>query len=259
MKKVIKIAIVIVPALIVVAVIVAYFLLSSIIRTSVETVGPKVTGTKVTLANVRLSPFSGAGAIKSLHIGNPEGYEADSAFELGEVKVVIEPKSLMSDTVIIREIVVDSPKITYERKLSGSNIRKIRENVDAFSASRGAGATTEPSQEETGKKLIIDRFAVRNAEVKLAVTALQGEGVTLPLGDLEIKDIGRQSDGATIEQVMFQIFPEIYEAITRTVANSPEALEQGLEMLEDSATKALGDAAEQGASSVLKGVKKILK
>ena len=139
MKKFIKIVLIVVPVLIVAVLLVLFFSLNSIVRVSVETIGPKVTGTAVRLDYVRISPFSGNGSLKGLYVGNPEGYKTDSAFELGEVRVDIDVKSLMSDIVTIREISINGPKITFEGKLSGSNIGKIRENVEEFSASVGPG------------------------------------------------------------------------------------------------------------------------
>src|SRR5881397_1589277 len=101
----------------------------------VEAVGPKITGTTVKLDSVDLSPFSGQGRLKGLVVGNPPGFQAERAFKLADAKVHVNLKSALSDKLIIEEILIDGPEITYEAGPSGSNLSKIQQNVAAFGKS----------------------------------------------------------------------------------------------------------------------------
>jgi hypothetical protein len=259
MKKALKIILIAVPVLIIVVLLVLLGSLNRIVKAGVETMGPKVTGTTVTLRQVKISPFSGQGALGGLLVGNPAGFKTDSAFELGQVRVNIDLKSLKSDKIVIEEILIDGPKITFEGDLRGSNIAKIRQNVEAFSG--GGAPTAEPAPSPTtakkpGKKVQIDRFVLKNGEIQLAATLAGGELVTVPLPDIELAGIGKDSGGATVEKVVNEVFPAIYKAITEAVVSSPELLKKGVEELEDAAKK-VGEEAEKEASKVIEGVKGI--
>lgn len=73
--------------IVVVIVIGAVFLLSnldSIIKAAVEEVGSEATQAKVSLNEVEIST-EGKGALRGFSVGNPAGFETDSAFKLGEV------------------------------------------------------------------------------------------------------------------------------------------------------------------------------
>lgn len=260
MKKLLKIAAIAVPVLIIVVLLVIFSSLNRIVKAGVETMGPKVTGTGVTLDKVGISPFSGQGALGGLRIANPEGFNTPNAFELGQVSVSIDPRSLRSDTIVIREILIDAPEITFEGDLSGSNISRIRKNIESFSGKRPAAEQAEPAPEKpakAGKKVQIKRFALKNGKVQLAATLVKGEAVTVPLPDIELTDIGKDSSGTTLAEAVNQVFPAIYKAITEAVMSSDKLLKESVEALEDTA-KGIRETAEEEASKVLEGVKGIL-
>ncbi|MDZ7827514.1 MAG: hypothetical protein U5R48_17645 [Gammaproteobacteria bacterium] len=98
-------------ALIVIALVVVAINLNGIVRSSVESVGPTYTGTTVTLEEVDLSLFSGEGELRGLVVGQPEGYEGEPAFRLASIRIALEPSSLLEDTILIRELVIDGAEI----------------------------------------------------------------------------------------------------------------------------------------------------
>ena len=259
MKKLLKIAVIVVPVLIIAVLLVIFSSLNRIVKAGVETMGPKVTGTSVPLDKVGISPFSGQGALGGLRVANPEGFNTPNAFELGKVSVNVGLKSLLSDVIVIEEILIDAPEITFEGDLSGSNISKIRKNVEAFSSRAPAAEEAEPAPEKPakeGKKVQINRFALKNGKVQLAATLVKGEVLSVPLPDIELTDIGKESGGATVADVVNQVFPAIYKAITDAVLSSQELLKESIEAVEDTA-KEMRETAEGEASKLIKGVKGI--
>ena len=60
-----------------------------------------MTKTSASLEDVDLSLFSGNIALKGLKIGNPQGFAAPNAFELGQISVKFDPKSLLTSKIII--------------------------------------------------------------------------------------------------------------------------------------------------------------
>ena len=257
MKLILKVGGIVV-FLIVAALVLLSLSLNSIIKTGVETLGPQITGTPVTLEQANLSLLSGQGELQGLLVPNPQGFQTKYAFELGRVYVNADIESVVSDTIMIQEIVIEAPEITFEGTLSGSNITKIQENVEKFSAS--VGGKDDDDDDESGeehesdeKKVQIDHFILKNAQVHISTPILQGQDVAIPLPEIHLRDIGKQSGGATLKEVSSLIFSAIDKAIVQAVSKSGKLVEHGLKKIEEH----LGGAAKEGASKVLEGVKGI--
>ena len=75
-----------------------------------------------------------------MFVGNPEGYQTPSAIKLGDIALAVEPGSLLSDTLVVDEINIQAPEITFEGTLSGNNLSKILQNLEA-----ATGAEIKPS------------------------------------------------------------------------------------------------------------------
>src|SRR5262249_32639861 len=127
--------------------------LGAAIKAVVENVGSKATGTSVVLKSADVSITSGEGRLSGLVVGNPKGYGTPSAFELGDIKVTIDTSTVTSDTVVIKEVVIEAPNVTYEVGPGGNNVGVIQNNVDAFSKSFGGGGDSASSGgKESGGK-----------------------------------------------------------------------------------------------------------
>ena len=120
----------IVIALCVVVVVVAggMFYLSQnapkIIKAVIEDQGSTVTQVSVTVSNVDLSLTDLTAGIRGLVVGNPAGFKTSQAISLGEVSVTIGDDWTM-DTIVVDEVMIRAPEITYEIGSSGSNIDAI--------------------------------------------------------------------------------------------------------------------------------------
>ena len=212
MKRSVKTVLILVPVLVIVLLVAGYFLLNSMVRKAVVTVLPRITGTPATLDRVSLSPFSGKGTLEGLVIGNPEGFETDSAFSLGTVRVDVDVASLLSDTIVIEEIYINAPEVTYEQRLGGSNIGKIQENVEKFAGAK----KEEPGKKEpkkAGKKVQILLFKLENGKIAASAQGLQGRKLSVPLPDVEMKDIGKESGGESVGDVARRVFSPLGDTI----------------------------------------------
>src|SRR3954465_686762 len=107
MKTLLKIVVGLV-VLLILALIAGYMFLGTIVKSGVEKVGPKVTKTDVKLKGATLSVFSGSGELKGFAVGNPEGYKSPTAIQVGSVSVNVEPRSVMSDKVIVHAIKMEA-------------------------------------------------------------------------------------------------------------------------------------------------------
>jgi uncharacterized protein involved in outer membrane biogenesis len=224
MKK----TLIIISVLIIAIILVLSFSLNSIIKSGVETVGSKATDTTVKLQDVDISLFSGKGQIKNLFIGNPEGFKTESAFKLNEVRLSLNVKSVFSDKIVIDEIYIDAPDITYEKGFKGDNIKAILKNIKAFSGeSKGAPMDTGEKSSKDEKNVQINNFIVKNGKVNMSVTALRGEKLSLSLPDIHMKDIGKEKEGTTMSKALEQVFVVINKNVITAVAGSVKDIDIG--------------------------------
>ena len=75
-------------------------LLDSAVKKIVNKYGSEVTGTEVNLEGFSLHPTTGEAAIRQITIANPQNYKMPYLFELNNISVKVDLKSLTSDTVI---------------------------------------------------------------------------------------------------------------------------------------------------------------
>lgn len=221
--------------------------LDSIIKAAVEKFGSEATKTQVTLSSVDLSLQSGEASLNGFKMTNPAGFKTDQAMSFGTVSVKIDTGSLTGDVIVIKEVVIAAPDITYESGDGGSNFDVIQKNVDAYAKSLGAkspgagGGEAKPADDKAGKKIIIENLYVRDGKVALSAGILAGKKITVPLPDIHLKDIGKKDKGATPAEIASQLLDEL----TGKIAGVGKA---GLE----SAAKAAQEAME-GAKKMMEG------
>lgn len=253
MKKLIKIGIVALVVLIVIGVVVALSL-ESIIKKGVETVGPKVTKVDMKLEGVSLSPLSGNGAIKGLVIGNPEGYKSPTAIKVGRASLTINPKSLLSDKIVVHSIEVQAPEITLEGGLKENNLTKILANVQEFAGAEKEGKTGA-GEKKASKKLQVDEFTVSGAKVNVSLSMLGNKPMSVTIPDIHFKDLGTGPDGITVGELSSKVFTEIVDKTLTTVASEVGKL--GKEAI--GTAKDAGKSATEGVKSATKSIGDLFK
>jgi len=207
--------------ILVVGVLVLYSSLGAIITKAVNSMGPEIIQAKVNLDETVIDATTGKGALHGLLIGNPKGFETDSAFKMDKIEIVLDTGSLTSDTIVINKIDIQAPEVTYELGGGGSNVAAIQENVDAYvKKTLGASETKEeePSKKEGGTKMVIDHVYVKGGKVNISASLLGGKSMTVPLPDIHLKDIGKKEKGATPGEVVKSIIGALNKAIIKAVA-----------------------------------------
>jgi uncharacterized protein involved in outer membrane biogenesis len=200
---------------------------------------------------VDLSIQSGEAALNGFTMGNPAGFNTPKAMSFGVVSVKLDTGSIASDTILIREVVIAKPEITYELGAGGSNIGAIQKNVDSFAkAAMGpGGAARKESDSAGGKKVVIENLYVRDGKISVSATFLQGKEMGAPLPTIHLKDIGKSKGGATPAEVADQLMT----AITRSATSAVSAL--NLDKLKDAAegAKKMLEGGAEGAKKMLEG------
>lgn len=189
--------------------------LGRLIEGGVEQHGPGITGTDVALGGARVSIFSGEGELTNLRIGNPKGFSDEEAFDLGRVRIAVDPKSLAGDVVRIKQVVVDGPRLLAEFDASGrNNLSAILNHVKAVA---GGGAPSGGGSGGGGKKMIIDEFRFENAQARALAPAF-GLDETLKLPPVVLKDLGKRQGGAAAADIANQVLRPIIDNTVRAAS-----------------------------------------
>ena len=273
MKRVIVIAGGAIAAIFVIVAAVVIYVLSSldtIIKEAVETYGSEIIRAEVRLDRVEIDASSGTGALGGLKVGYPEGFETPSAFELGEISLRLDVGTVTEDTIVIREIAITAPHITYEIGPRGNNIDAIRKNVEAYVQGLGGGgeAKAETAAEDdggNGPRLVIEHLYIRDGSVSASanIPLMKGKTLTAALPDIHLKDIGKDTDGVApgelVEQILAAVGNGASQAMSgigvgKTLDSLKATLGGGADAVKGAVSGA-GEAVKDAVTGVTEGVK----
>ncbi|MBO4345141.1 MAG: AsmA family protein [Victivallales bacterium] len=258
----------VVVILLVVLLVAAVMFAGSIIKSSVQEVGSVVTKCDIAIEDVDLSILKGKLTIDNLVVGNPEGFKTDSAFKLGKVHVDLVPMSLFKNRIIINDIQVIAPEITYEVapvKLT-SNIGTIQKNVESFlPSSDDKDDKDEKKDSKPGKKIQINHVIVSDGKINVSATFAGGNAIPIPLPKIEMNDIGKEKDVSGIEasaEILDKTLGGVVAAASDSVksigSSVGEGIKDGIKGLiggsKDKAEKA-GKDAEKSAKDMIDAAK----
>ena len=250
------------------------------IEVAAEELLTRAVGTEVTIESIDVALADGELSILGLTVANPAGFHTPHALEADEVRVAMELASLLEDTVVVREIVVEKPLFTYEIGPEGSNLEALQRNAESFA---GSGEGRGRSGDTPARRILIENLHVRGGRVAASAVFLEGKSWKVPLPDIHLRNLLTGEGGVSAGGVVREVTAEIARNARRSVApirelageiedrisdkasevveklkrklekgsgNARETLEQGSE----SAREAL----EKGTEKVKKGLEKLL-
>lgn len=212
-----------------------YWYFDAVVTRGIEVIGSRVLGTEVSVASVSLSPLNGRGSISDLVIANPEGFRADSVFELGFVSVNLVPRSVFSEVVEIESLTIAQPVITYETRITTDNVRTLMANLPA----PGETGSAQPGS-ASGKRVIIRELHILNPQLTLAAA---GVSAPVQLPDITLHDIGSDNRAATVAQAVAVILAALRASIV-------EADLPGMELLREAIESSVQDAVERAGQTL---------
>jgi hypothetical protein len=193
-----------------------YSSLDAVVASAIRVSGPDMTGVSVKVAAVKIQPADGTSLLRELEVGNRPGFTTARALFAGQVNMKLDAASLTKDLVLVYEITIEAPEITYEYTSGGSNLDAIQYYVETH-ISEMTGAKGVASKGEPEKKVIIENLYIKGAHVKVHADRLQGKVVTLPLPDLHLTNIGKKSNGVSPSEATRQVVSAIVQNATKTV------------------------------------------
>ena len=259
MKKAFKVALTLFLVVLVAIVLILNFFGGRVIRHTVNVAGPLALGVPVTLEEADFRLLRGFVKLNGLKVGNPEGYKTDSLFEVDELLVDLDTRSLLGGVVHIRKIAIDGPRITYERGLTASNLSDLLEGLEKGEkteekpADKPEEKKVAPAEEGGGVKVIIDEIDITGARLKVSLTVAQGLSAPIPLPPINLVDIGKETGGAGVMEIITRIIRAILGTVTNVITGSAKLLGDGAVAVGGAAVDgvaAVGGAAVDGAAAV---------
>ena len=252
MRKYLFIGVGVVAAAIIAMIVLAILNLGSLIKAATEEYGPQITKTEVRLGSADISILSGSGALGDFFLGNPKGFTMPSAMECDTIRIKVVTDSLTKDKIIIEEIFVDGPVISYEKRGRTNNFQTIIDNINQTIS----GEKKETKQEETEdatktgseKSIQINNFIVKNGKINLGGSLLDAfgdQGVGMDLPDIHLKDIGKEKK-TTPAQAFALILKEMTGDVTGTVTQVGKKLQESL----GKAVEGVGSGAESVGGAI---------
>lgn len=225
-----------------------FFPLEMIVKKAVNKYGSEVTNTSVNLSGFHLNLKDGEASVKEITIANPAGYKTKNAIELGNVDVKVDVKSVTTDTIVIDQIIINKPVVSYEMaSLTKNNISDIINNISEYTAV----TSSEPQEPEVveedaaAKKVIIKKVIISNGEINGAVTvAPDVVSAAIPLPTITLENIGQDSKGMTIGESIAFVLDKLLSSVSTTVISS------NLSNLKDAANAAVDGAKETAGAAV---------
>lgn len=194
--------------------------LEFIIKTAVEKVGSNVAQVEVRLDEVAIELGEGKVEFSGLFVGNPKGFEADSVFELGSIRIQVDRASLNTDVIVIKELAIINPIVTYEIGSKGSNVQALQRNVQSSGKDDGGTQAEESASESGGKKFVIERLLVDGGQINLSSTLLKGKSMTANLATIELRDVGKKGGGMSSTELAALII----NVLSKSAAKSASTL-----------------------------------
>jgi hypothetical protein len=228
--------------------------INSIVKKGVETAGPKILKAPVTLNKVDISVLSGSGKLSGLTIGNPAGFQTEYAFQLGKVEVELETGSVTTDTIHVKNILIDSPSIIFEGAFDKNNLGQLQANAAAYTASVASSGPAEEQQaaDSEGKKILLDHLAIQNGDVSVSMKLLSDKELTVELPTIELNDIGKDKD-TTLADAMKLVLAAINKAVVPAIQselNLDEEVGKAIDALHDEAGDALQGGTDNGLGQI---------
>lgn len=241
MKKILKVAFLLVLTLVIGLYFGLTYFMGSIVKAGVTGFGPKLTQTKVELAGATISPLTGSGTLRGFTVGNPAGWSEANAFSLGKVHVGVEPFSFFGDHIVINEIIIDEPVFLYETRFVSSNIKDLLKNIEYFTGGKDA-----PAKDGKPINFIVKKFRLTNGRARLGVGPT---AVPVPMPPISIDNLGVKEGGITPDQLATAVMGAVLNDIVG--ANAKAALQVG-STTGVAAAEAAGDAVKKTGEGIKK-------
>lgn len=212
-----------------------YYDWQSIVRDLVHQQGTAVVGTNVNIGTIKLSLTDGHGSVSNITVANPKGYSQDYIIKLGGVSVNVDKESIIKlaketaqksgpkvKTVMINEIRVNKPEVTYElMNLNKNNSDDVMANIKKNTAANAKQPQKPAKESDVQYNVAIKKVVIADGTATVAANLLgASQSLSLNLPTITINNLGTEKQGITIEDGLARIFQEILKTTTSVVSKA---------------------------------------
>lgn len=202
------------------------FKFDDLLKSALVDYGPRVTQTSIRVDSIRVHPLLGSATIDGLMVGNPKGYSKEDAFAAGKIKASLQPKSLLSDTIVVDLVEVDGAKVNLEGKGANSNLTKIGSNANAFAADMqkkfgGDAKPPKPAKQaapQKSKDVVIKRLVLKGAQATVRYGLISDKPLTVSLPDIELRDISTANKTSVVAELVSRVTRAVQDEVVKAAA-----------------------------------------
>ena len=218
------------------------------IRVGVERVGPRLLGVETRLEDSSVALWKGSMQLSGLRVANPDGFENDTFLKADVIRVGVSIAALRRNEIHVREIILVSPEITFERTAQGSNIGILLDRLRKASGEGGDREQEDKKKTREPPRLKVDLLRVTDARVRMV---LFGNEVNATLPSLSMRGLqDADGNGLPMREVVRRFITSLADGV-KGFADMSEDMERLADDLKkefrnDSATRqGLGESAEK--------------
>ena len=222
--------------------------LGPVVKPAANIAVPQITQTKFNLGHLYLNPYTGRFEVGEMVLGNPEGYDEPVAVSLSNLVVDVAMNTVHAKYIHVEEVTVDGffasyvkggengvdnfkqiqynvagGKEAYELKQAEAEAKKAQDKAAEEAEAEAEKAklekmtaeerkeyerlkeAEEAAAEAAARKLVIDKLVINNIRLKYGL-------VTIPVLSITLTDIGKESDGASLGEIVDQVWQSILKS-----------------------------------------------
>ena len=130
--------------------------IDGMVKSGIEKNGSEMLNTEVSVADVDLSLLDGSGSIEGFEVNNPEKYNSENAIRIKKATIRVDLASLFSDQVIIKDLRIYAPELTFEQEGMTANLKELNDQLDTS------------GDEDSDKMLVIEHLIVDKGKVTVS-------------------------------------------------------------------------------------------
>lgn len=207
-----------------------------------ERLGSELLGVPVRIASVDVELREGRATLHGLEVSNPPGgYSRRPALRVDDVGVSIEPASLASGPIVLREVSVGAPFVNLEVIESGVNLLALSRHLDRVEPGQADAAAGD----ETPRRYRIETLRIREGTLRVDASAVDREVREIALGNFARRNLGGTSGGTPGEIGKEMLGPFLSSVLAKVATDRigellEEQLDRAKEALSDSLRSILG-------------------
>ena len=268
MKKLIKIllwTIAIIVGLVVVIFLSSPLWLGPIGKSIANKVAPEFTGTDFKIEKMYVNLYLGKFRMEGFRLANPKGYSAEDAVTLDKFSLEMELVPLFENKLHITNIDIIDPYISYVGNDGTNNFDAIVANVknklgikEEDDDKKGDDKQKEKEKDKNGMKVVIDRLHIEGVKFKYGVMPAVPLLIPITLHDLGTKDDeGKKSnDGVSFSDMGKILADQLGDAFSKAGSGLSSIFGAGKDLIDNDATKAVGDAVKNVGEGASKAAEK---